>query len=89
MDKNVANEVVAIVRKCIRDLNESLCLVRDRGSEDEFVAYRLGFAHVLSEIQDRLTDPIYREHMDLIPQEVDYAPLPGPTLSQIGIEERQ
>ena len=88
MKKKTAEEVVTIVRRCIGELNDSLCIVRDECNEDEFIAYRLGFAHVLSEIQDRLTDPIYREYADLIPEEADYAPLPGPMLAEIGAKER-
>jgi len=80
----IAREIVEAVEKYVGKMSDMLAVVESNCAQEEIKAFRRGFGFVLSEIQDRLTDPIYREHMDLIPKEIDYVPLPGPTLAQIG-----
>lgn len=88
MQKEIADEVTRRLRQCIGELNDILFKIRDNCSEDEFKAFRRGVGNVMSEMQDRLTDPIYREHPDLIPEEANYAPLPGPMLKDIIAKQR-
>jgi hypothetical protein len=54
-------------------------------SAEEIKAFRRGLGYMLSGMQERITDPMYREHMDLIPKEIVYAPPPGPTLAERGL----
>lgn len=88
MRREFAEDITKRIRLCIDELNDLLIFIRDNCSEDEFKAFRRGVGYVLSEIQDRLTDPIYREHPDVIPSDANYAPLPGPTLKDIATKSR-
>jgi sugar-specific transcriptional regulator TrmB len=84
MTRDVAVAIVANLKDCINRLNESIVMVMNECSEEELRAFRRGVGHVMSEIHDRLSDPIFREHPDLIPPEADYIPHTGPTLAEIG-----
>jgi hypothetical protein len=68
---------------CIDLLSEVVQLAHANCGESESRVVRRGVGHVLSEIQDRLTDPIFREHPDLLPEGINYAPRQGPTLSEL------
>ena len=86
MQKKIAREVIDMMEKCIVQMSELIPLVEEHCSTEEVRAFRRGVGFTISEMQDRITDPIYREHMDLIPKDVEYVPLPGPTLTEIGKE---
>ncbi len=88
MKKEIAQQALAHIKTSIKELEESLVLVRDNCDEDEAMAYRYGVGYALSEIHDRILDPIIREHPDLLPEGVDYAPPSGPTLAQRGAKYR-
>ncbi|AUX20927.1 uncharacterized protein SOCEGT47_014040 [Sorangium cellulosum] len=88
MRRDLAEDITKRIRLCIGELNDILIFVRNNCSEGEFKAFRRGVGNVLSEIQDRLTDPIYREHPDVIPSDANYTPLPGPTLKDIAAKSR-
>lgn len=83
MDRDTAKQIIARMETCINLLGEVVQIAHANCSEHEDRVVRRGVGHVLSEIQDRLTDPIYREYQDLLPQGMDYAPLEGPTLSEL------
>jgi hypothetical protein len=71
------------VETCISLLSEVVQIAHTNCGEHEGKVVRHGVGHVLSEIQDRLTDPIYREYPDLLPEGIGYAPMEGPTLSEL------
>jgi hypothetical protein len=83
MDKDTAKQIIVRMETCINLLGEVVRIAHANCGEYEDRVVRRGVGHVLSEIQDRLTDPIYREYTDLLPQGIDYAPLEGPTLSEM------
>jgi hypothetical protein len=83
MDKDIAKQLVGQMLACIDILNEAVKIAHAKCGEDEARAVRRGVGYVLSEMQDRLTDPIFREYPDLVPQGIDYAPPKGPTLGQM------
>jgi hypothetical protein len=87
VQKGTAKEIAKCVIMCIDELNKMLFTVRERCSDDEFKALRRGVGYVMSELQDRITDPVYREHPDLIPPEAGYVPRSGPTLSEIATKK--
>jgi hypothetical protein len=89
MDKNTATQIMIRMETCINLLSEVVQIAHTNCGEHEDRVVRRGVGHVLSEIQDRLTDPIYREHPDLLPQGIDYAPLAGPTLSGMRMGEEE
>ena len=72
----------------MKELDDSVRIVQESCNDEELKAFRRGIGYVLSELQDRITDPIFREHMDLVPEGIDYAPLPGLTLAQIAAKSR-
>ena len=84
MDSETAKKVIDTLNQAIAALNEGIRLVTSRGSEDEARAFRRGVGHTMTEIHERLADPIFREHPDLVPDEAEYAPGSGPTLGEIG-----
>ena len=83
MDKDTAKQIMVRMETCINLLSEVVQIAHVNCGEHEDRVVRRGVGLVLSEIQDRLTDPIYREYPDLLPQGIDYAPLEGPTLSEM------
>jgi hypothetical protein len=84
MNKKAAERIMTKLKNCIHELNESICIVQENCATEELKAYRRGVGHTLSEIHDRILHPILREHPDLIPDDADYTPPPGPTLAEIG-----
>jgi hypothetical protein len=88
MDKATAKQIIIRMESCMSLLNEVAQIAQANCDEQEDRVVRLGVGYVLSEIQDRLTDPIYREYPDLLPQGVDYTPLEGPTLSEMAAKSR-
>jgi hypothetical protein len=87
MKKEIAQIALDHIKKSIQELEDSLVVVRDNCDSNEFKAYRHGIAHTLSEIHDRILDPVIREHPDLLPEGIEYKPPPGPTLAEIGSKE--
>ena len=84
MKKELARIALSHIKACIKELEDSLVIVQDNCDADESTAYRRSIGHTLSEIQDRILDPIIMEHPDLVPEDIDYRPRPGPMLSDIG-----
>jgi hypothetical protein len=64
-------------------LSEVVQIAHANCGEQEDRVVRRGVGYVLSEIQDRLTDPISCEYPDLVSQGINYTPLKGPTLSDL------
>lgn len=83
MDKDTAKQLVGQMLASIDILNEAVEIAHAKCGEDEAKVVRRAVGHALSEMYDRLIDPIYREYPDLVPQGMDYAPPKGPTLSQM------
>ena len=83
MDKATAKQIIIRVESCMKLLNEVAQVAHANCGEQEDRVVRRGVGYVLSEIQDRLTDPIFREYPDMVPQGIDYTPLKGPTLSDM------
>jgi hypothetical protein len=84
MEKQIAKQALSNVLVAIQELNSALRLVIDNCSTSEAKAFRRGVGYALSEIHDRITDPIFREHPELVPSNANYHPTPGPTLSELG-----
>lgn len=82
MQREVAEIIINMMQEHMRNLNESVRLVQERCSAEEFKSYRRGIGHIFAEMGERIMDPIYREHRDLLPEGIEYTPGPGPTLSE-------
>ena len=58
MDKDTAKQIMARMETCINLLSEVVQVAHTNCGKHEERILRRGVGHVLSEIQDRLTDPI-------------------------------
>jgi hypothetical protein len=83
VDKETAAKITTRIESCMRLLGEIVQIADGNCSESEKKVIRRGVGSVLSEMQDRISDPIYRSYSELIPKDVDYTPLEGPTISDL------
>lgn len=70
MKREHAETVDKLMREYLTKLNESLRVVMDNDSPEAFKTYRSAVAHVMSEVFDRILEPIYAEHPELMPEEL-------------------
>jgi len=71
MTKATASRAHALLIKAAGTIDESVAAVQSDTSETELREYRRGAGRVLDAIMEELLKPIYREHPDLIPPELD------------------
>jgi hypothetical protein len=83
MDKDIAKQIMGRMLACIDILNEAVEIAHAKCGKDEARVVGRAAGHALSEMYDRLIDPIFREYPDLLPQGIDYAPPEGLTLSEM------
>ena len=83
MNKEAAAQITSRLEACLHILSEIVQVAEANCQDAEKKVIRLGIGFVLSEIQDRISDPIYRIYPELIPKNVDYAPLDGPTIDDL------
>lgn len=67
MQRDLASDIIALMREYSYKLDESARLVRERCSEEEFKRYRIAVGGVLVAIYSDIMDPIFKEHPDLEP----------------------
>lgn len=65
MDKDIATRMAYISRSCAGLLRHTVWLVKQQGTEEDFINYKKAMGRVLAELQTRLLDPIYAEYPDL------------------------
>ena len=85
MDKETAAKITARMESCMDLLSEVVQIADADCSGNESMVVRRGIGQVLSEMQDRIMDPIFRTYPDLVPKGVDYTPLDGPTISDLAL----
>jgi hypothetical protein len=71
MTKETAARVHQLLLDCSRALDTSIAVVQNESDESDLHAYRHAVGRVLMAVFDELMMPIYREHPDLIPPELD------------------
>jgi hypothetical protein len=71
MTKDTAARVHQLLLDCSRAIDNSIVVVRDEANESDLHEYRHAAGRVLSAVFDELLTPIYREHPDLIPPQLD------------------
>jgi hypothetical protein len=67
MDRAVAEQVQAVALECVAKLIKSIGVV-EHDAPDELKEYRRAVGWVLSEIDDRILQPIYAQHPQLEPE---------------------
>lgn len=80
MNREVAQKIIHMMVAHTNELSASVMLVHENCSPEESKMYRLCVGHILSEMQDRLLDPLLREHPDMVLEGFDYTPGPGKRL---------
>ena len=66
-DPSIARQVSDLMIEFSQRLDESILIVQEHCSPDEFKVYRLAVAKVLGEALLEVMDPLYAEHPDLKP----------------------
>jgi len=72
MDRDVATHVIYIARSAGGLLRHTIWLVKQQGTEEEFVSYKKHMQVVLDELDTRMLAPLYAEHPDLDPKSPTY-----------------
>lgn len=71
---NVFAKIISdLVLRYGKDLNQSVALIKDNCSEEEFKVYRNAVGKVMGELLIEVMNPLYRSHPDLKPDEL-YVP---------------
>lgn len=71
MKKDVAETISKLMLEYGAKLDSSVKLVMDTSSADEFEAYRTAVGQIMGTMLVDIMNPIYREHPDLKPPELD------------------
>lgn len=66
--KDIAEKISALMIKYSAELNDSIILVKEQCSEEEFLKYRKAAAYIMGEMLIRVMNPLYAEHPDLKPE---------------------
>lgn len=74
MKKKVARSIVELVFEYGGKLNDSMLLVRESAAEEEFSRYRRAVGNVLASTFENILDPIFAEHPDLKPDQLNPDP---------------
>lgn len=70
MERHVAEQVLASLFDACQKINLSLVLIQEKCAPEEFHTYRRGTGRVLAEVYSEFLDPIFKEHPDLVPEEM-------------------
>lgn len=69
-DHDIAKQLIDTLDGCSERINESIRLVRDKCSDEEFLLYQKAAGFVMGYIYTDVVAPIYKEHPDLEPPEL-------------------
>lgn len=83
MNKETAAKITSRMKACLELFGEIVQIAHAECTDNESRVLRRGIGFVLSEMQDRIADPIYRMYPELVPARVEYTPLKGPTLTDL------
>lgn len=70
MKKEIASELNNLMLAFSARLTESLRLVRENCTDDEYVTYRAVVAKLMGDMLLDVMNPIYAEHPDLKPEQL-------------------
>ena len=69
-DKEIARQVIAALDEASSVINESIRLVQNRCSNEEFAAYRKAAGFVMGYLYTDVLTPLYKQHPSLDPPEL-------------------
>ncbi len=64
-DRSVAETINKLMLDLSQDLDRSVVLVKEKGSEEELIKYRRSVGKILAEIFESVLVPIYTEYPEL------------------------
>lgn len=67
MQREIADEIVTLMRGCSDKLNQSVQRVKDNCSTEEFLEYRRAVGQIMGTMCVDVMMPIFKEHPDLEP----------------------
>ncbi len=70
MQREVAAEILALMREYSGKLDRSVQFVKDTCSTEEFIDYRRAVGATMGEMYVEIMRPIFHEHPDLEPEEL-------------------
>lgn len=70
MQREVAEEILALMLEYSGKLNRSVQLVKDTCNNEEFIDYRKTVACIMGEMYVEIMWPIFHEYPDLEPEEM-------------------
>lgn len=68
-NKKVAKHIGKLMGDITSQLNDSLILVQEECTDEEFKLYRDGVAHILGVMLVRVMNPLYMENPDIKPDD--------------------
>lgn len=74
MQREVAENVLALMLEYSGKLDQSVQLVKDNCNEQEFINYRKAIGTIMGEMYVEIMWPIFKEHPDLEPEEMKPRP---------------
>ena len=69
-DHDIAKQLVNTLDDCSERINETIRLVQEKCSDEEFHTYRRAAGFVMGYIYTDVVAPLYKEHPDLEPPEL-------------------
>ena len=70
MKPEVAKAVSTELLRISREINQTLCTIKDNCDEKEFKVFRRAFGRVMGYLYLDILGPIYKEHPTLTPDEL-------------------
>jgi hypothetical protein len=70
-DKTIASEINQLMLEYSKKIDATIAQVQSNCSNDEFEKYRKASGIVLGNVLLEIMNPIYKEHPDLKPKELD------------------
>lgn len=69
-DKKICEHIISEMNNCAVSLDQTIRMVQEQCSQDEFEKYRKAAGFVLGYIYTDVLRPIYRDHPDLEPSDL-------------------
>lgn len=69
-EKVVAEKISSLVLQCGRELDESVALVKESCSDEEFSTYRKAIGKIMGELLIEVMNPLYKLHPEIKPPDL-------------------
>ncbi len=69
-DEDIAQKISQLMLEYGKRIDESISLVKDHCSKEEFETYRKAAGKIMGDMLLEVMNPIYKEHPDLKPKEL-------------------